>query len=270
MLDAAASWALDADRAAFLVALSARCPAAADEALLQELRWRLVAAGAGDASAPLALSLRAAGRVPLEAVAEEGGAGAAAAAQAGVELPFKGLAAAARGDGFSLNGGRVSWPALRRSLAAASGRYLEPVLGEVGEGRAKIMVTGGALMSALLGAQHPPALGAAQSAGGGGEAAASSPPAAAGVAAAARWFDLSVVGPGGLEAAARGVEDYTREVLNRWGPGDERWRHPLASSRPAGGGRGHSFCSGRCPEPQCSQRFACKQGASCRSLLPKH
>ncbi|KAI8471914.1 MAG: hypothetical protein J3K34DRAFT_520120 [Monoraphidium minutum] len=239
VVDAAAAFALDGDRAAFLRGLSASCPAAADDALLLELRARLVAAGAADLTAPLTRSLRAAAAAApaggLDAVAEDGGGG-DAAAPLRAALPFRGVAAAARGDGFQLPGGRVAWPALRRSLAAASGRYLEPVLGEVGGGGAKIVVSGGALMAALLGAHNPPALEAAHHVGAGGAAAAagaSSPvPGGADVCAAARWFDLSLVGACDLEAAAGGVEDYARELLTR-----HKMRHldaPLAdaSGRP--------------------------------------
>jgi hypothetical protein len=133
VVDAAASWALDADRASYLAALRAASPAAADEALLLELRRRLVAAGAGDLTAPLAASLRKA-RAPPAAAAGVGGP---------AVVPFRDVAAAARGEGFELGGGAVAWPALRRSLAAASGRYLEPVLGEVAQGGARIVVSGG-------------------------------------------------------------------------------------------------------------------------------
>lgn len=143
-IDAAGAWALDPDRRTYLQALQhaprGRAPPA-DEALLLELRGRLVAAGLGELSCPLARSLRAA--QPLGAVQEtEGDEG---DDNSGSELLlFKDVAASVReGSEPGLAGGRIAWPGLRRALAAASARYLEPILGGSNRESVKVVMTGG-------------------------------------------------------------------------------------------------------------------------------
>jgi hypothetical protein len=100
-----------------------------DDALLEEMRCRLVAAGMGDLSAPLARSLRAWQPSTGTAGGEgQGGPG----TSAGVVPLFAHLAqahAAREGAFISGPGSRPAWPALRRALAAAGAHYLEPVLG---------------------------------------------------------------------------------------------------------------------------------------------
>jgi hypothetical protein len=121
VVDAAGAWALNPDRRAYRAALG---PAAADDALLCEVRCRLVAAGVDDLTQPLACELRGVAAAPP------------GPAPVGAAVPlFPGSVQAAAGDGAPVVGpdGAVSWAALRRALAAAGGHYLEAVLG--GEGR---------------------------------------------------------------------------------------------------------------------------------------
>ncbi|GBF89038.1 hypothetical protein Rsub_01755 [Raphidocelis subcapitata] len=195
VVDAAAAWALNQDRRAYRAALG---PAAADDAMLCELRCRLVAAGVDDLTQPLACKLRLAS-------APAGG------QPEGAAFPlFPTAVERAVGDGAPVLGpdGVVAWPVLRRALAAAGGHYLEAVLG--GEGRGEpagaIVLTGSGLIAAVRGARPHPAV-------------APGPAYDAGLpdsAAAARWFDLAIVGAeGGPGAAGRAVEGFVREVLTR-------------------------------------------------------
>jgi hypothetical protein len=205
-VDAAGAWALDPDRAAFKAALvdghlGAPSP---DDALLEELRARLVAAGAGEHSAPLARSLR--GWKPAGGAA----AGAPGERAPGVVPLFAHLTPPWPRPGALLPGpgGPPAWPALRRGLAAAGAHVIEAVLGGDGDDPAagRVVLTGAALTAALLGvAPHPASLPDAWP-----------PPRLPDASAAARWFDLAIVGAeGGPGAAARAVEGCVREILTR-------------------------------------------------------
>jgi hypothetical protein len=147
VLDAAAAWVLDPDRRAHRAALAfapGAGAAALDEALLVELRSRLVAAGMGGLTAPLTVSLRTWQPPPA-------GAGSLRSL-----LLFPRLAAGVvKVEGLLQGGGsRVAWPALRRGLGAAGGgHWLEAVLGGDDDDKAagSVVLTGARLVA---GPQH--------------------------------------------------------------------------------------------------------------------
>ena len=223
-VDAAAAWALGADRRAFRAALArAGGEAAVDAALGLELRARLVAAGCGDLTAPMLVSLRHAGG---DAGASGGSNGSEAAVAPNAVPLFGALAAGmARGEALVQAGGaRLAWPALRRALSAAGGHAVEAVLGRDASDPAAgaIVLTGAGLTAAMLGVRLPggdPARAGGDGGAGGDGRSAGVRALTAGlphVDAPPRWLDLAIVGAtGGPAAAARAVQGCARELLSR-------------------------------------------------------